>query len=74
MYSEEFYDILDLNIGKEIELFGRVFKITNCDGFTRVFLNRLGITIPDPIVTPADPYEILRKKVSTFRESHTKKS
>lgn len=55
-----FYDIIDFNIGREVELYGRVFKITDCDKFTRTFLNRCGISVPDPIVTPADPYTELR--------------
>lgn len=58
----EFYDIIDFNIGKEIELHGRIFKITNCDTFTQMFLNRLGINVPDPILTPPDPYSDIREK------------
>lgn len=51
-----FYDIIDLNIGKEPEIFGRVYKIVDCDKFTRRFLNRMGIAVPDPIEIPTDPY------------------
>ncbi|KAF9824875.1 hypothetical protein SFRURICE_001748 [Spodoptera frugiperda] len=47
-----YYDVLDLNIGLEVTFFGKVFKIVNCDNFTRVFLNRLGINVPDPIPYP----------------------
>lgn len=47
-----YYDVLDLNIGLEVTFFGKVFKIVNCDNFTRVFLNRLGINVPDPIPWP----------------------
>lgn len=50
-----FYDIIDLNIGKEPEIFGRVYKIVDCDKFTRRFLNRMGIAVPDPIQVPSDP-------------------
>ncbi|KAG8329790.1 EF-hand domain-containing member C2 [Homalodisca vitripennis] len=60
--SDEFYDIIDFNIGKTVELHGRVFKITDCDNFTRVFLNRLGIAVPDPIAMPADPYTQRREQ------------
>ncbi|XP_076290221.1 EF-hand domain-containing family member C2 [Lasioglossum baleicum] len=56
-----FYDILDLNIGKEPEIFGRVYKIVDCDKFTRRFLNRMGIPVPDPINIPKDPYTELQK-------------
>ncbi|XP_023946226.1 EF-hand domain-containing family member C2-like isoform X2 [Bicyclus anynana] len=47
-----YYDVLDLNIGREVTFFGKVFKIVNCDNFTRVFLNRLGINVPHPINWP----------------------
>ncbi|XP_026734418.1 EF-hand domain-containing family member C2-like [Trichoplusia ni] len=47
-----YYDVLDLNIGRNVTFFGKVFKIVNCDNFTRVFLNRLGINVPDPIPWP----------------------
>ncbi|KAI4488135.1 hypothetical protein M0804_004983 [Polistes exclamans] len=56
-----FYDIIDLNIGKEPEIFGRVYKIVDCDKFTRHFLNRMGIPVPDPIKIPKDPYMEARK-------------
>ncbi|XP_045448004.1 EF-hand domain-containing family member C2-like [Melitaea cinxia] len=46
--TDLYYDVLDLNIGREIQFYGKVFKIVNCDNFTRVFLNRLGINVPDP--------------------------
>ncbi|CAB3220752.1 unnamed protein product [Arctia plantaginis] len=47
-----YYDILDLNIGQEVTFYGKVFKIVNCDNFTRNFMNRLGINVPDPIPWP----------------------
>lgn len=66
-----FYDIIDLNIGKEPEMFGRVYKIVDCDKFTRQFLNRMGIAVPDPIDIPKDPYSELHKKASTTTELNT---
>lgn len=62
-----FYDIIDLNIGKEPEIFGRVYKIVDCDQFTRRFLNRMGISVPDPIEVPKDPYAELRPKVNFYK-------
>ncbi|KAJ8680578.1 hypothetical protein QAD02_016365 [Eretmocerus hayati] len=50
-----YYDILDLNVGGEPKIFGRVYKIIDCDKFTRHFLNRMGIAVPDPIDSPDDP-------------------
>lgn len=62
-----YYDILDLNIGKEPEIYGRVYKIVDCDKFTRRFLNDMGIPVPDPIDLPKDPYSEARKAVSAAR-------
>ncbi|KAJ8920607.1 hypothetical protein NQ315_004746 [Exocentrus adspersus] len=58
--DENFYDIIDFNVGREVELYGRVFKITDCDRFTRTFLNRCGIFVPDPHIVPNDPYMDIR--------------
>ncbi|XP_031332726.1 EF-hand domain-containing family member C2-like isoform X2 [Photinus pyralis] len=54
--NANFYDVMDLNVGNEVEFYGRVYKITDCDKFTRNFLNRCGIAVPDPINVPEDPY------------------
>lgn len=48
----EFLNILDLNVNQAVTLFSRVYHITDCDLFTRHFLNRAGISVPDPIVAP----------------------
>lgn len=48
----EFLSILDLNVNQTVQIFSRVYKITGCDKFTRHFLNRAGISVPDPVETP----------------------
>ncbi|KAK9497021.1 hypothetical protein O3M35_012813 [Rhynocoris fuscipes] len=60
--STEFYDILDFNIGLNVELFGKVFKLIDCDEFTRKFLNRLGISVPDRLTAPEDPHSKLMQE------------
>ncbi|XP_046604333.1 EF-hand domain-containing family member C2-like [Neodiprion virginianus] len=67
-----YYDIIDLNIGKEPEFFSRVYKIVDCDKFTRIFLNRCGIPVPDPIDIPSDPYNE-RRKVEIFPKRPNRK-
>ncbi|KZC10057.1 PREDICTED: EF-hand domain-containing family member C2-like [Dufourea novaeangliae] len=67
-----FYDIIDLNIGKEPEIYGRVYKIVDCDKFTRRFLNRMGIPVPDPIDIPKDPYTELQKYESFPKKPNCK--
>ncbi|XP_043275434.1 EF-hand domain-containing family member C2-like [Venturia canescens] len=59
--KNRYYDILDLNIGKEPEIFGRVYRIVDCDKFTRRFLTRMGIPVPDPIEIPNDHYNERRE-------------
>lgn len=61
--SNDYYDIIDFNIGKDVTIYGRKFTLVDCDKFTRQFLNRLGIQVPDPIVIPDDPYTKKREKV-----------
>ncbi|XP_076165336.1 EF-hand domain-containing family member C2 [Ptiloglossa arizonensis] len=67
-----YYDIIDLNIGKEPEIFGRVYKIVDCDKFTRRFLNRMGIPVPDPIEIPKDSY-MEQRKFETFPKKPNRK-
>ncbi|XP_067948008.1 EF-hand domain-containing family member C2-like [Watersipora subatra] len=57
----KFYTVEDFNIGKELTLYGRVFKLTSCDEFTRNFLTKLGVRVPPPDGTPNDPYSDHRK-------------
>ncbi|XP_051167198.1 EF-hand domain-containing family member C2-like [Leptopilina boulardi] len=61
-----YYDILDLNIGKQIKIYGRIYNIIDCDKFTRNFLNRNGIPVPQPIELSSDSYaekkDIFQKK------------
>lgn len=71
--DDNFYEMIDLNIGKEVEFYGRVFKITNCDNFTRNFLNRCGIAVPDSLNIPDDPYLDLRAKETSTTKLKAKK-
>ena len=62
--DDEFYTIEDFNVGKEISLYSKVFKITNCDEFTANFLRKLGVKVNVPADLPGDPYTKYRKAVS----------
>lgn len=42
----------DLNVQKQVKIFDRIYTITDCDRFTRCYLNRSGIEVPPPIQTP----------------------
>ncbi|XP_037955499.1 EF-hand domain-containing family member C2-like [Teleopsis dalmanni] len=60
--ESEFLTLLDLNVDATVQIYDRVYHITNCDRFTRNFLNRAGISVPDPIDEPADPTAEYRKR------------
>ncbi|XP_050405661.2 EF-hand domain-containing family member C2 [Patella vulgata] len=59
--SDQFYTVEDFNIDNEINLYSKIFKITNCDNFTYNFLRKLGIKISQPADIPVDPYGEYRK-------------
>lgn len=42
----------DLNVQKEVKIFDRIYTITDCDAFTRSYLSRAGIEVPQPILAP----------------------
>uniref|UniRef100_A0A1I8NPH2 EF-hand domain-containing family member C2 n=1 Tax=Stomoxys calcitrans TaxID=35570 RepID=A0A1I8NPH2_STOCA len=60
--QSEFISILDLNVNTTVQIFDRVYHITSCDKFTRHFLNKSGIPVPDPIDEPVDPTTEMRKR------------
>lgn len=60
-YDDEYYTVEDFNLNKEINLYSKVFKITDCDEFTRNFLRKLGVRMPDKVAAPDDPYSNYRK-------------
>ncbi|XP_055921545.1 EF-hand domain-containing family member C2 [Eupeodes corollae] len=66
--ENECISILDLNVNTNIQIFDRVYHITGCDLFTRHFLNRAGIPVPDPVDMPLDP-TIEHRKRSVIKHS-----
>ncbi|CAL8315704.1 unnamed protein product [Lota lota] len=50
------YHWKDLNLAMDLAVYGVVYRITNCDAFTREFLESEGILVNDPEPTPVDPY------------------
>jgi len=59
--EDEFYTAEDFNIGCEINLYSKVFKITDCDQFTQNFLRKMGTNVQRPNKPPSDPYMNYRK-------------
>ena len=64
--DEKFYTLEDFNNGNEIFIYGRIFKITDCDEFTKNFLKKIGIRLNPPIAIPSDPYSENRDQVRMF--------
>ncbi|XP_077298539.1 EF-hand domain-containing family member C2-like [Arctopsyche grandis] len=47
--NQSYFGITDLNIGYQVEIYGKHFLIMDCDYFTRQFLNRLGVKVPSSL-------------------------
>ncbi|XP_056420004.1 EF-hand domain-containing protein 1 isoform X1 [Hyla sarda] len=56
------YHWKDLNVGINITLYGRTFRIVSCDKFTQDFLESEGIELNLPEEIPPDPYTELRRE------------
>lgn len=54
--TNDFYSLQDLNIGAQPNFYGRVFRLVDCDEFTRNFLDKIGVTVGEPEALPEDPY------------------
>ncbi|XP_001624761.2 EF-hand domain-containing family member C2 [Nematostella vectensis] len=61
--DDQFYTVEHFNIGKEIALYSRIFKVTGCDDFTHNFLRKLGVRVNRPSEIPKDPYTDHRKQM-----------
>ncbi|KAJ4922628.1 hypothetical protein JOQ06_027884 [Pogonophryne albipinna] len=51
----------NLNIGMYLEVYGVKYNITQCDAFTKEFMESEGIVLNDPEPMPVDPYGQSRK-------------
>ncbi|XP_042359448.1 EF-hand domain-containing protein 1 [Plectropomus leopardus] len=58
----EHYHWKDLNIGMDLEVYGVKYHITQCDDFTKEFMESEGIVLNDPEAMPEDPYSKRREK------------
>ncbi|KAM4797250.1 EF-hand domain-containing family member C2 [Rhinophrynus dorsalis] len=61
--DDEFYTVDHFNINKDIVFYSKIYRIVNCDEFTRNFLRKLGVRINPPGSIPADPYSTIRKEM-----------
>ncbi|XP_063352170.1 EF-hand domain-containing protein 1 [Pelmatolapia mariae] len=57
----EHYHWKDLNLGMDLDVYGVKYRITQCDTFTKEFMESEGMIVNDPEPMPADPY-IMRRE------------
>jgi hypothetical protein len=50
------YSWKDLNLKQNIEFYGRVFRIIDCDEFTRKFFSNEGLALNPAESYPEDPF------------------
>jgi hypothetical protein len=61
-FHNEHISLLDLNVDKTIRILDRVYHLTDCDIFTKNFLQRLGISVPKSVEIPLDPTTEIRRR------------
>ncbi|KAM4529548.1 EF-hand domain-containing protein 1 [Fundulus diaphanus] len=66
----EHYQWKDLNIGMDLEVYGFKYHITQCDPFTKEFMESEGIVLNEPEPMPEDSYSRRRIKPN-LQLSHT---
>ncbi|XP_070782396.1 EF-hand domain-containing protein 1 [Enoplosus armatus] len=59
--SGEYYQWKDLNLAMDLEVYRVKYHITDCDAFTKEFMESEGIVLNDPEPIPVDPYSKRRK-------------
>ena len=50
--GSKYLTMWDLNVGVDVNIYGKIFKIVNCDIFTRNFLTTQGVSVPVEIPIP----------------------
>ncbi|XP_059474839.1 EF-hand domain-containing family member C2-like [Neocloeon triangulifer] len=45
-HGSGFYSVASLNVGNTLDIYGRRFVLTGCDRFTRLLLEKLGLSVP----------------------------
>ncbi|XP_054422302.1 EF-hand domain-containing family member C2 [Pteronotus mesoamericanus] len=64
--DDQFYTVYSFNINIDIVFYGRVFKIYDCDAFTKNFLKKIGVKLNPPRQCPEDPYMKTRREILDY--------
>ncbi|NWV07111.1 EFHC1 protein, partial [Ptilonorhynchus violaceus] len=59
----DYYHWKDLNRGIDLTMYGRTYRLVDCDSFTKVFLESQGIVVNPPEEMVSDPYTEQRQPV-----------
>lgn len=59
--DDQFFSVADFNVGSELCLYGRTFRLVSCDKFTENFLTKLGVVVNQAEDYPTDSYTSLRQ-------------
>lgn len=62
--SNELYTERDLKCGSDLDVYSRVFRITDCDEFTRSYYANEGIDIGNSERCPGNPYDTTRAMIN----------
>jgi len=58
------YSWPDLNLGSNLNVYGRVFRIVDCDDFSRRFFANEGVALNPPESYPDDPFQKTRAMIN----------
>ena len=65
----EYISVADLGISEEVTIYGRIYRLTDCDAFTRAFFEANGRPLPDGEESPIDPFTKKNTvRVTTFNK------
>ncbi|TPX38933.1 hypothetical protein SeMB42_g02286 [Synchytrium endobioticum] len=62
--STDYYQVSDFNLGINLHIYGRTYRVVSCDKFTQQYMQETqGITLNQPEEMPLDPYQQSRQRV-----------
>eukprot|EP00002_Diphylleia_rotans_P003312 TRINITY_DN1225_c0_g2_i3.p1 TRINITY_DN1225_c0_g2~~TRINITY_DN1225_c0_g2_i3.p1 ORF type:complete len:460 (+),score=83.06 TRINITY_DN1225_c0_g2_i3:818-2197(+) len=68
--EQDYYSLSDLYCGAELMIYGKVFRITNCDAFTAKYCATAGHDVGSPETLPYDAYSDKRKRMMSHERAH----